>query len=948
MTAFTALAADSRIQTGGNVAALIFVDGVERFRQAAIANAEQVIDLVIPADARFLTLVLTNSDGNNANDHGYFADPFLHLEAAAAGGPGRTVLGPYVGNLSSTGEPVSLRNAAGTMVDEVDYQTEFPWPVAAGGEGMSLELIHPALDNQLGGSWRSSLTAPTPGARNTVFAANAPPQIRQVDHTPKVPAAAQPLTVTAKITDHPQGVGSVQLHYQIVLPGSYVPSVLALTPAQVIANPSVPRPPNPAFEDPANWTALTMVDDGTAGDTSAGDGLFTAVIPGQINRTLVRYRITAADTGGTSVRVPYADDPSLNFAAFVYDGVPDYVAATRSVAGPVPQVHSKAVLTSLPVYSLLTAATDFTKCIAYSSADQINPSNNFESREAFNWNGTFVYDGEVYDHIRYRLRQRNDRYGGAGKRSLRFRFNRGRYAQFHDFDGTPYPEKWRTLNTHKMSARGGANMGLYEMANSYLWRVFGCPAPSVHWFHFRVVDGVDEAPTVANGQHLGDFFGLLLALEDYDARFLSSRNMPDGNIYKLNSYILNGKEVQRYQAPGSVTDASDFYNILFNLVAARTPDWLNTYVDYPAWYRYHTVVDAIRHYDVAPNRDEHLKNRAWYFRPDPATRLGKLVTLPWDSDTSWGPNWNGGEDYSKASAITANKADFVRDYRNVVREFRDLVWQRDQIEPMLDLFQARIGPFQVADRDRWMSAPAAAGSQNDGPFATRVADMKRFAFIGGSWEGGNDPADAQSKDTGLSGQQGRDAYLDYLQTDAAIPATPAISYSGAPGFPANGLAFTSSAFSDPQGDATFAAMEWRIAEYRPGAIQPDDEPLIASKATWKFNDLGTDLGTEWRAIGYNDSAWASGAGEFGYGETRTRHYPELWPRHAESLADLLPSPDLHGFRTRPLHRRPSQRAARRRRCGVSQWRRSIPHGHASRARGHHLRDASQRRGERHE
>ncbi len=865
VTGFTAVAADSRMQPGGSVAALVFVDGVERFRQAGISGNEHVIDLTIPPDARFLTLVMTNSDGNNAGDHGFFADPFLHLEPAAAGGSNLPVMGPYAGSLTGNGENLALSNAAGIIVDAVDYRTEFPWPVAAGGEGMSLELIHPGLDNQLGGSWRPSPGAPTPAARNGAFASNAPPQIRQVRHTPKVPPAAQPLTITAKITD-PQGVGSVQLHYQIVLPGSYVPSHLAQSTAQVTANPSVPRTPNPAFENPANWTMVAMTDDGANGDAVAADDVFTAVIPGQINRTLVRYRITAADTPGSSVRVPYADDPSLNFAAFVYNGIPDFVAATRSVTGPAGYVHPKEVLTSLPVYTLLAGAADLSQAIAYNSADQI-PSNNFESREAFNWSGTFVHDGEVYDNIRYRLRQRNDRYGGSGKRSFRFRFNRGHYAQFRDFEGNPYPEKWRTLNTHKMSARGGANMGLYEMANSYLWKVFGVAAPSVHWFHFRVIDGVDEAPAIANGQHLGDFFGLMLALEDYDSRFLSARNLPDGNLYKLNSYILNGKEVQRFQAADSVTDGSDFHNILHNLRAARNETWLNTYVDYPAWFKYHTVVDAVRHYDVAPNTAEHLKNRAWYFRPDPANPFGKLVTLPWDSDTSWGPNWNSGEDFSKAAAITPNKPNFVRDKRNAVREFRDLIWQRDQIEPMLDLFQERIGPFHLADRDRWTGSPAAAGSQVDGPFSTRVADMKRFAFIGGSWTGGDDPGDPQSRDSGLSGQQGRDAFLDFLQTDPAIPATPVIAYAGTPGFPANGLTFASSAFSDPQGAGTFGAMEWRIAEYQPGAIQPDNEPLIAAKSIWKYNDTGVDLGTAWRATSYDDSAWASGPGELGYGKT---------------------------------------------------------------------------------
>ena len=51
------------------------------------------------------------------------------------------------------------------------------------------------------------------------------------------------------------------------------------------------------------------------------------------------------------------------------------------------------------------------------------------ARSAFNWEGAFVYEGMVYDHINYRLRQSNDRYTGDGKRSMRFRFNDGNFFQ---------------------------------------------------------------------------------------------------------------------------------------------------------------------------------------------------------------------------------------------------------------------------------------------------------------------------------------------------------------------------------------------------------------------------------------------------------------------------------------------------------------------------------------
>jgi hypothetical protein len=70
-------------------------------------------------------------------------------------------LGPWVGKLSNGGENLTLRGADDKKVDTVDYGVGFPWPTAAAGGGASIELIHPELDNDLGGSWRSSMPSTT-------------------------------------------------------------------------------------------------------------------------------------------------------------------------------------------------------------------------------------------------------------------------------------------------------------------------------------------------------------------------------------------------------------------------------------------------------------------------------------------------------------------------------------------------------------------------------------------------------------------------------------------------------------------------------------------------------------------------------------------------------------------------------------------------------------------
>ncbi|MDP7496852.1 MAG: lamin tail domain-containing protein, partial [Roseibacillus sp.] len=220
-------------------------------------------------------------------------------------------LGPYSGGLSGEGETVDLVDSSGERIDRVNFDKDFPWPIAADGAGSSMELINPALDNDLGSSWRSSNTngipsAPTPGRINSVATTTAPPNIRQVRHTPQQPTGSEDTVITAKVTD-PDGVAGVNLQYALILPGRYVPAFLAKSHSQLLANPTAPRTPNPAYL--RNWLTTPMLDDGLGDDAVAGDNIFTATIPAEdySNRTLLRYRIAVSDSDGASVTVPFFD-----------------------------------------------------------------------------------------------------------------------------------------------------------------------------------------------------------------------------------------------------------------------------------------------------------------------------------------------------------------------------------------------------------------------------------------------------------------------------------------------------------------------------------------------------------------------------------------------------------------------------------------------------------------
>lgn len=69
---------------------------------------------------------------------------------------GITVIGDYQGSLANEGELLRLEDAAGNLVDQVDYNTGGDWPFWANGGGSSWELINPAMDNDHATAWRDS------------------------------------------------------------------------------------------------------------------------------------------------------------------------------------------------------------------------------------------------------------------------------------------------------------------------------------------------------------------------------------------------------------------------------------------------------------------------------------------------------------------------------------------------------------------------------------------------------------------------------------------------------------------------------------------------------------------------------------------------------------------------------------------------------------------------
>ncbi|MBX3426593.1 MAG: lamin tail domain-containing protein [Pirellulales bacterium] len=812
-----------------------------------VGTSTTLIDL---ADVEDVNNWLGRSQWNDPLFDGFYNEFRIYGQALTDGqvadsfaaGPDAVAAGPAINSFTASQEAI-LAGQSATLAWDVSGATSVEINQGVGAVGATGQVVvSPSVSttytisatNAEGTTTRSLRVAvnhprATPGAQNQAYAPNAAPAIHAVSQ-PGQTVSGLPTSITAKVAD-PDGVASVQLQYQIVLPGQYLPARLPASHSDLVTNPYAAPTANPTYFDSANWTTVAMRDDGQSGDALAGDSVYTATIPWQAHRTLVRYRIVVTDSLGASATAPYADDASLNFAYFVYDGVPEYHDNANQV------LADAAAMASLPTYHLITRAEDLADAYAYDPADEIPQGT--EGRFVYNWSGTMVYNGQVYDNITYRLRGANGRYLTDGKRSMRFRFNDGHWFEPLDQDGQPYPEKWKTLTTGKgFDNRQTLTYALNEAMTMMLSNMMGVPAPETHWFQFRVVDGASEAPD----QWRGDFWGINFALEDYDKRFLEAHGLAEGNLYKLINQTRNALRQQDYQAPYAVNDGSD-HDYIENVLSRLSSD-IEHRVNLEKYFVFHALAEAVRHYDYWPTAN---KNMAYYFEPEYTAEndyLGKLWLLMWDADATWGPTWNDGKDvvydalFENVNSAYKN-ALITPQYYNTLRELRDLLWQPDQLRGMLEELVSKILPLEAADRARWQGAPADAGNY-DGlsgaglvSLANLVEDMLNFAFVGGNWPGGG------------IGPGGRAAYLDNLLAasgeEALIPHTPTISYVGDPGLAANQLAFQTTPFADPQGAHTFGAVEWRISHVTDVAagLDPTRTFLDEWTASWTSGPLTT-------------------------------------------------------------------------------------------------------------
>jgi hypothetical protein len=627
----------------------------------------------------------------------------------------------------------------------------------------------------------------------------------KVSHTPEAPKSNQAVAIVAMVAP---GVKRVRLEYQIVEPGQYI----ELRDAQYARD----------------WAGVEMTaEQGEAGKKFLS---YAAQVPGDVqkHRRLVRYRIKAEDPAGQPLVWPLAAvDPIMiggsgsppsapapsNYAYFVYDGLPAWGGAVNP-RGRGPQqtevmTFGPEVLGRVQVYHLLGKK----RSIENATWNEQDYTDN-----TYKYTGTLVVDGRVYDHVRYRARGGVWRYA-LGKNMWKIDLPPGQSVKAKDDLGRPYPFGWTKLNLRSCFQLGAyghrGEQGMFEAVNFRLWNMVGVAAPYLHWIHLRIIDEPEEAP---GDQYRGDFWGLYQAIENLDGRFLKTHGLPDGNVYKMEI----ADDELNHHGEGQPADFSDLKGFLRTQERTRpTEQWWRENLNLPSYYSYRSIIECVRHYDIGEG-----KNYSYYRNP----KSGQWQVFPWDADLSWADRMFGdGEE--PLNTYVLGRPVFQVEYRNRLREIRDLLFNPEQMEQLIDEVAAIVwDPAQPnsgileADRRKWDYHPRVTNHRHagqgryyragaTGDFAGMIKLMKDYVVSRGFW------VDQQ------------------ILRDPLIPPAPTLNYLGPAGFPANGLRFAPGPY---KGRTPFAAVKWRIAEIIPGdRVKADPHSPQAYEITpvWESEEL---------------------------------------------------------------------------------------------------------------
>jgi hypothetical protein len=378
------------------------------------------------------------------------------------------------------------------------------------------------------------LVKPTPGAANQSALAQVGPAIRNVTENPPAPAAGKDLVITAEIAETLAAVRDVKLICRI----NYVSDARGL--------PS---------------TGLPMVDDGTGADAKAGDGIYTAVIPGPRfgPGEMVRWYVKAEDVKGNTSRNPL----------FPYrDNSPEYYGTI---------VQNPSVRSSLPVF--------------YWFVENVAGS---ETRGGSR--GSVYFLGEFYDNVLIHIRGGST--SGAPKKHFKIKFNRG--CKFRYQDGVPRVNEINLNSTYSDKAYLRQNMAFA----AYDW----CGCPGSESFPVRV-------------ERNNAFYGVQIFIEEPEEELLEREGLdPRGALYKMyNTFNVGGSAEKKSRQWEGRQDLDDFCAAINNTSGTTRHNNIFDRVNLPLTLDY-LAATVLIHQNDHPHKNHYLYRDSdgsgeWCFMP---------------------------------------------------------------------------------------------------------------------------------------------------------------------------------------------------------------------------------------------------------------------------------------------------------------------------------------------
>lgn len=379
------------------------------------------------------------------------------------------------------------------------------------------------------------LLNPTPGSPNQSALAQVGPAIRDVTENPPPPTTGDDLVITARVFETLAPLLGVQMTWVV------------------------------GFEDVRSRVATTdtvpMLDDGAGADATAGDGIFTAVVPGTslVPGTMVRWNVDAVDATGQFSRAPLFPHRTDS---------PEYFGTV---------VQDPSLQTNLPVF--------------YWFVENVSAS---ESRGGTRC--SVFYLDQFYDNVNVHIRGGST--SGAPKKHFKFRFNHGYKFQYRE--DAPRVNEINLNSTFSDKAYLRQNLAF----NAYDW--CGCP-------------GSESFPVRA--QRNGEFFGVQIFIEEPEEELLEREGLdPDGALYKIYDTFNVGagaeKKTRRWE---NQDDLNDFRRAINNASGATLHNNIFDYVDLPRTLNY-LAATILTHQNDHPHKNHYLYcdsdgSGQWCFMP---------------------------------------------------------------------------------------------------------------------------------------------------------------------------------------------------------------------------------------------------------------------------------------------------------------------------------------------